>query len=243
MKNCLKWKEYKGVKYHERADAARDVFEKNIIEARYSWAISRLRKHRVTTVLDVGCGLGYGTYFISKAGFRVDGIDKSRIAIEVCRKRYPDINSVIGEFPENIDHKYDAIVANEVIEHVADYKVFITGCFDLLNSNGLLLLTTPNRKYTKNRNPHHVHEFTFEELKELFPRGKIRAFSTRLFKGQKLLSFIMSKDRLQKFGFLLSRLPIISHLPRYGMYFLVEVKKKRIKYSKWRIMESKDKDE
>jgi 2-polyprenyl-3-methyl-5-hydroxy-6-metoxy-1,4-benzoquinol methylase len=226
MKNYLNWKEYKGSKHHQRANAVTNAFEKNIIEARYNWAISRLRKHRVTTVLDVGCGLGYGTYLISKAGFKVDGIDKSRIAIEVCWKRYPDINSIIGEFPENVNHKYDAIVVNEIIEHVADYEVFITGCFELLNGNGLLLLTTPNRKYTKNRNPHHIHEFTVEELKELFPRSKIRAFSTRLFKGQKLLSFIVSGERVQKFGFLLSRLPIVSRLPQYGMYFLVEAEKK-----------------
>ena len=98
----LNWKEYKGRKYRERADATTDIFERNIIEARYNWAITRLRKNKVKNVLDIGCGLGYGTNLISKAGFEVEGIDKSSVAVEVARSRYPDTNFIIREFPQNI---------------------------------------------------------------------------------------------------------------------------------------------
>ena len=223
MKDYLNWQKYNGVKHCVRSDATTNIFEKNIIEARYNWAISRLQKHRFKSVLDVGCGLGYGTNLIFKEGFKALEIDKSKTAIEVCKKRYPFINFIVGYFPQNIKHKYDAIVANEIIEHVPDHKVFIRECFSLLNSNGLLLLSTRNRKYTKNRNPHHIHEFTLEELKSIFPKNKIRALSSHLLRGQRLLLLFMSKASLQRLMLAFSRLPIIHQLPEYSLYFLVEV--------------------
>lgn len=116
-----------------------------------------------------------------------------------------------------IRHKYDAIVANEIIEHVPDNKVFIRDCFSLLNSEGLLLLSTPNR------NPHHIHEFTFEELKSIFPKSKIKAPSSRLLLRQRLLLLFMSKEHLQRIMFTFSRLPIIYQLPQFSRYFLIEV--------------------
>ncbi len=44
MDDYLNWQEYNGTRYHERADALSNIFERNIIKARYSWAISRLQK-------------------------------------------------------------------------------------------------------------------------------------------------------------------------------------------------------
>ncbi len=219
------WVKVEGSWFCERSDVTDSVIERNIIEARYRWAISRLRKHRIRDVLDVGSGLGYGTSLISKAGFNVEGIDKSETAVEVSRKRYPHIKFMLGGFPAGVNSKYDAIVANEIIEHVTDHEAFISGCFKILKSGGLLLLSTPNRKYTKCRNPHHVREFTLQELKELFPRGKIRAFSSRLIRGHKLLLLFMSKERLQKLVFQCSKLPIIYHMPRYALYSLIEIRK------------------
>jgi len=221
------WLEVDGEWYCERSDATDSIFEKNIIEARYNWAISRLSKHRdrVRGVLDVGCALGYGTNLIYRAGFEVEGIDKSEIAIEFSRKRYPHIKFITGEFPKRFNRKYDAIVANEVIEHVADYEGFISSCFELLPSGGLLMLTTPNRKYTNCRNPHHVHEFTLQELRKLVPTSKIRAFSSRLVRGQRFLSLFMRKEQVQRFMFLCSKLPVVYQMPQYARYFLVEVAK------------------
>ncbi len=221
----LNWKEYKGRKYRERADATTDIFERNIIEARYNWAITRLRKNKVKNVLDIGCGLGYGTNLISKAGFEVEGIDKSSVAVEVARSRYPDTNFIIREFPQNIKN-YDAVIALEVIEHVLDYKSFIADCLSLLKDNGVLLLSTPNSKYTKKDNPHHVRVFNLKELRVLFPMAKIRVLLIRL-RGESLLLLFMSKNRLQQFMFACSRIPIIHQLPQYSRYFLVEVKKRK----------------
>lgn len=228
-KDSENWIELNGISFQERSDIITNIYERNIIEARYKWATSRMQKHGIKDVLDLGCGLGYGTELIYKSGFNVEGLDKSEIAVKICSQRYPDINFIHCEFPNcvfTIHHKFDAIIANEVIEHVENYKLFLSSCFDLLKDGGLLLLTTPNRKYTGERNPHHVHEFTSKEIKEILPDSKVRAFSSHLIRGRRLLLFFMNKERLQRFVFFCSRLPPIYYLPKYAYYFLIEVVKK-----------------
>lgn len=49
----------------------------------------------------MGCGLGCGTNVIFKAGFKVEGIDKSKTSIEVSRKRYP-VSRLLPRDPGNI---------------------------------------------------------------------------------------------------------------------------------------------
>ncbi len=51
------------------------------MNTRYDWVIKFLKKDNVKSVIDIGCGLGYGTNLIHKSGFKVVGLDKSENAI------------------------------------------------------------------------------------------------------------------------------------------------------------------
>lgn len=43
---------------------------------------------------------------------------------------------------------FDAVVASEIIEHVADVELFVESCIQLVRRNGALFFTTINKTVT-----------------------------------------------------------------------------------------------
>ena len=207
--------------YHERADATLKVSERDIITARYNWAIKRLNQHKARKILDVGCGLGYGTQLIANRGLNVLGIDKSETAISTCKNRYSSIAKFLSVTIDNLqDNIFDCIIAFEIIEHMAEAEqiMFLRHCAALLKPKGILLLSTPNVKYSKNRNPHHLKEFNYKELGTLFNNAKISGLV--LPHLRKVLSFIIRREHLENIHLPLFRVPV-----NFAEYFLVEMNK------------------
>jgi len=104
-------------------------------------------------VLDVGCYYGKKTAFLAKH-FEVEGCDISRTAVEKAKKANPKICFFQGNFEhENLKlpKKYNSVFAAEVIEHVFDTQQFLRNCFNGLNKEGILFITTPNAVHFLNR--------------------------------------------------------------------------------------------
>ncbi len=121
-------------------------------------------------VLDVGCGLAYGTVLMAELASYITGIDYDQQTIEENTKRYISITNL--DFKQSVipplpfaDHSFDVITAFQFIEHIEPRKEFIKECLRVLKSEGTLLVTTPNLKKSLARNPFHVHEYTFDEMK------------------------------------------------------------------------------
>ena len=121
-------------------------------------------------VLDVGCGLAYGTALMAQSASTITGVDYDSQTVEDDSKRYNSISnldfrhSLIPPLPF-ADQVYDVITAFQFIEHIEPRKEFIQECLRVLKPGGSLLLTTPNAKKSLARNPFHIHEYTFEEMK------------------------------------------------------------------------------
>ncbi len=122
-------------------------------------------------VLDAGCGLGYGAAELHGAA-SVVGVDVSPEAISEARLRYPQFRFVEGSC-EALPFEpgdFDLIVAFEVIEHLHDWRAFLSECARVLTPGGQLIVSTPNREYyAESRkhagpNPFHVHEFDHDEF-------------------------------------------------------------------------------
>jgi len=144
------------------------------------------------SILDVGCGFGYGTNFLAKNTSKpVIGIDNDKKAIKYAKEHYigsnltfllADLNEVFFE------EKFDLIVSFEVIEHLSDANVYLQKIAEFLEDKSTFLLSTPNRKYTeqfyingRNINFYHIHEYYPSELEELLQRyfkiaGKYRHY-------------------------------------------------------------------
>ncbi|PZS34806.1 MAG: hypothetical protein DLM61_02960, partial [Pseudonocardiales bacterium] len=136
-------------------------------ESRYRWAEGLARDR---DVLDVACGVGYGTSILADAGARqVLGVDSSPGAIDGARERPGDrAEFVVGDL-HNLpceDRSFDLVTCFEAIEHVADPNRALSELRRVLRPDGLLLLSSPNRDVYIPGNRSQVHEYTPEELEQ-----------------------------------------------------------------------------
>ncbi len=101
--------------------------------------------------LDVGCGGGLVCEPLTRLGAEVTGIDASAEAIRVAREhadqsglqisyRQSTVEDVARENPA-----YDAVIALEILEHVANRRLFLQSCRTCLKPGGLIILSTLNR--------------------------------------------------------------------------------------------------
>jgi 2-polyprenyl-3-methyl-5-hydroxy-6-metoxy-1,4-benzoquinol methylase len=97
-------------------------------------------------VLDVGCGEGYFTAELARAGAAVVGADVSHEALRRARARHPELDLRAippqGSWPL-ADASFDAVWAGETIEHVADTAAWLSEVRRVLRAAGTLLLSTP----------------------------------------------------------------------------------------------------
>ena len=211
--------------FHERADALRVTAERDVIEARYGYAIRELKRAGAKTVLDMACGLGYGTCLLDRAGFAVEGVERDTRALAVARARFPWITFHEADVLSFEHPPVDGIVACEFIEHIEDAKPFLARMNGLLNPGGVLVMTTPNRRYSNGKNPYHVHEYTLDELRALLPGAAVGAISTKFFKPARLWIALLGDERYARMNYRLSRHVPFHRLPQFAHTFAVAVTK------------------
>ncbi len=133
--------------------------------ARYLWAATIAAGRRA---LDAGCGAGYGTAILARAGARsTTGIDVAAAVLEAVQGGMPEgVRLDVGDVRElpYEDSSFDLVVCFEVIEHVDDQAKAIDEMARVLAPSGVLLVSSPNREMHPPINPHHAHEFLPDEL-------------------------------------------------------------------------------
>lgn len=128
------------------------------------------------SVLDAGCGTGYGAADLALKAREVLGIDNSEEAVGYARARFAHENlrferGVCHALPVP-DGAVDLITAFEVIEHLPEWREFLVEARRALTPGGLFLVSTPNKIcYAESRhdtgpNPYHVHEFEYAEFRD-----------------------------------------------------------------------------
>lgn len=95
-------------------------------------------------VIDLGCGEGYLTYAVRKAGFRCVGVDLSQTVVDRARRRFGH-DDWFATPSELAGHTADLVIALELIEHVPDPVGFLRDAKGLLTDGGAIVVTTPNR--------------------------------------------------------------------------------------------------
>jgi O-antigen biosynthesis protein len=153
----------------ERFDPA--TMKGQIIEAehlaRYRWACALVDGRRV---LDAGCGTAYGSTLLARAGAaEVIGVDVAEDVLERARVQVPSIVELeaadVTQLPF-ADARFDVVVCFEVIEHVEDRDTALDELRRVLDPDGVLVISSPNRDVYPGGNPHHVHEYTPAEFLE-----------------------------------------------------------------------------
>lgn len=102
-------------------------------------------------ILDVGSGGGLLSEQMAHLGATITGIDAGAKNVEIAKihssksgltinYRHATPEQLLGE-----DARFDVVLNMEVIEHVADTEAFMAASTELVNENGMLMLSTLNR--------------------------------------------------------------------------------------------------
>lgn len=145
------------------------------------------------TIVDVGCGAGFGSNVLSQEADFIWGIDKNETSIKFAQEAFTRVkNGIYYSSQVTFDHidivkdtrefmRFDEVVAIEVIEHVYDFHAFLTMiCQKLAKKNTQVqyhvpdptefFISTPNRNSDSIRkdkpfNKYHVREWTSQEFR------------------------------------------------------------------------------
>ena len=145
----------------------------NVIFQRHMIAYKEASRLISGTVLEIGCGEGYGISELVKFSEKYIGVDKFDTFISEEIKKNNDIVFHKMEIPPllNIEaNSIDFVVTFQVIEHIQDDHYFLKEIFRVLKPGGKLLLTTPNKLMSLSRNPWHIREYTPFEMKDILSK-------------------------------------------------------------------------
>ena len=140
--------------------------------ARYRLASTYVKPH--DRVLDVGCGDGYGTFYLAAHSGEAVGVDVSADAIAIAQRKYRRPNLAYQAAGRDAqwgvsEHSFDVATFFEVFEHVADPTFLLRQVRRALKPDGLLIISTPNKAvYGRNLpDPFHVREYSLAEFRQI----------------------------------------------------------------------------
>ena len=204
------------------AVAAGDERVLAVVRARYSRVADILAANGMKSVLEIGCSVGFGSNLMRERDFSVRGIDSNPESIRTARRLYPGMDFRAADASGYREGRFDAVVALEVLEHIRDQRSAVRNWRSSLRKGGLLIISTPNSRFSGCRNEYHEREFSYDELRVLLPGSSIEGFDfhyittkpvTALFGGAAALKFRMGLN------------PIARHFPRWCNNFLAVARK------------------
>lgn len=126
---------------------------------------------RGKTVLDAGCGAGYGAAYLAEHGAqRVDAFDLEPKAVAFSRQHFSRSNLAYRVMSiENITgypkQYFDVVFTSNALEHVPDVNPFFYSAWELLKPDGAVIIAVPPvtndlQRQANLDNPYHLNIWT-----------------------------------------------------------------------------------
>jgi 2-polyprenyl-3-methyl-5-hydroxy-6-metoxy-1,4-benzoquinol methylase len=104
-------------------------------------------------IFELGCGNGSTAAFLHAQGYDVTGVDPSVDGIRQAQQAYPHLKLTEGDCYTDLASKYGqfpVVISLEVVEHVFLPREFAKRVFDLLDKDGVAIISSPFHGYWKN---------------------------------------------------------------------------------------------
>jgi 2-polyprenyl-3-methyl-5-hydroxy-6-metoxy-1,4-benzoquinol methylase len=174
---------------------------------RYAFALTLTKGRRV---LDAACGEGFGASLLANAAEEVLAVDIDAPSVEHAKHRYAHqknlhfLQADVTALDDLPAASFDVIISYETLEHVQAHERLLAGFVRLLKADGVLLISTPDKKnYTDATgviNPHHVRELYAEEFKSLIDQYfKYKKIYTQKLLFQSTLYCANGQDRFEAY--------------------------------------------
>lgn len=171
-------------------------------------------------VLDIGCGEGYGTYFLAGFAKEAIGIDYDVSVVSFAQKKYKRENlefyAVKAEECRALGGKFDVVCSFQVIEHINEPREYLSNIKDLLSERGIFICSTCNKTDSSPNSPvplnkFHVREYLLDEFKLLL-EGFFRKVEIYGLKRSRRLKIMR---RLKKSGILKFLPPALNPVDKF----------------------------
>lgn len=141
---------------------------------RYQFAIETLLPGKPDSVLDLACGIGYGSRMLQDGLLcSVTGVDIETNAIAYAKQHYANERTVFLEADArrfSCDSEFDAIVSFETIEHVDFDLELLCKFHSLLADEGTFICSTPNQSvmpFEPEKFRFHVRHYSVADIQSL----------------------------------------------------------------------------
>jgi 2-polyprenyl-6-hydroxyphenyl methylase/3-demethylubiquinone-9 3-methyltransferase len=134
-----------------RLNPVRIGFVRDVACEKFSRDSRRLDCLAGLRILDIGCGAGILSEPLARLGAAVVGADPAETNIAAARVHAAqssvtvDYRATTAEALADAGERFDMVLAMEVVEHVADLRVFVQCCAALTAPGGLMIAATINR--------------------------------------------------------------------------------------------------
>jgi O-antigen biosynthesis protein len=169
---------------------------------RYLWA-ARIVAGR--TVLDLGCGEGFGAAILADSAASVLGLDldATTVAHAIASYRRPNLEFAQADATDlsrYSSESFSAVIAFEMIEHLVDQERVVGEIERVLTADGILLISTPDKDLYRDAsgqsNAFHEHELSLAEFRSLLAGrfGHVAFWGQRTITGSYLSAVDASED-------------------------------------------------
>lgn len=113
--------------------------------------VQNLRPFEGLVLLDIGCGGGLLSEPMARLGFTVTGADASDKNVQIASLHAAQSGLPIGyrcvtaEALAEEGASFDVVLNMEVVEHVADLKLYLQSCARLVRPGGIMFVATLNK--------------------------------------------------------------------------------------------------
>lgn len=131
-----------------RLNPVRMKFIRDAVASHYGLKTETLSPLKGLKILDIGCGGGLVSEPLARMGANVTGIDADKTAIKVASEHAKTSGLKIdykAESTDSLKGQFDAVLALEIVEHVASVDKFVDEVVSLCKPGGLVIFSTLNR--------------------------------------------------------------------------------------------------